>query len=231
MALSGEPSVDVVTRAPETLDPASEAASSYTVSIVDKASDASVYSATYDQFKKQTLPLGTYYVTAENYDEAGAEAARDGLGDMRLAGQSADVVLSVAGQSESVTVGCTVANAKVSVVFDASVSGKFSDLTVVLSGGTTADREITVEETTTDVETVTWFNPSTLSYTISGTYDPSGMNKPVSIEGTRSLAAKDNIKLVVKLNLENGQILQPTITYDTAIADPTPVEGEFNPYV
>lgn len=225
VALSGEPSVEVVTKA-YALDKTSEDAKDYTVRIYDKADAAAPkYAASYYDFATQILPLGTYYVTAENCTEVEAET---GKGQMRLAGQSADVTLSADALTGTATVECTVTNAKVSVQFDASVAGRFTGLKVTLSGGTTRTEAITVAET--DVVTETWFNPSLLTYTISGIFTGSGMNKEVNLSKSIGLAAKNNILLLVKVNLENGQLM-PSVTVDTQIDDPTEVPGEFNPYI
>ena len=61
--LSGEPAVDVVTKAPEALLPTDDDASAYMVRIYDSA-DAMKYESAYSSFEAQRLPLGTYYVTA-----------------------------------------------------------------------------------------------------------------------------------------------------------------------
>lgn len=229
VALSGEPSVEVVTKA-EALDKTSEDAKDYTVSIYDKsAASEPKYSATYFDFATQTLPLGTYYVTAENCTESEAESAESGKGKKRIAGQSADVTLAADALTGTATVNCTVTNALVSVKFDASVDGRFSDLKVTLVGGTTS-KTVTVAQTATDVVTGNWFNPQTLTYTISGTFIGSGMNKPVSLSKSIELVAKNNIQLLVKVNLENG-LLTPAVTVDTSIDDPTVENGEFNPYL
>lgn len=227
VSLSGEPSVEVVTKA-TALDQTSEDAKDYTVRIYDKTDAPGLkYEASYYEFATQTLPLGTYYVTAENCTEAEAET---GNGQMRLAGKSADVTLSADALTGTATVECAVTNAKVSVQFDASVAGRFSDLKVTLSGGTTRAEAITVAETVSDVVTETWFNPSALTYTISGTFTGSGMNKEVNLSKSIELAAKNNIMLLVKVNLENGQ-LTPSVTIDTTIDEPTVENGEFNPYL
>lgn len=223
VAIAGEPDVEVVTKAPETLDPESDEAGKYIVRIFN-SSGAMQYEAGYDVFEAQRLPLGTYYVTAENCTEAQAEA---GNGRMRLYGRSQNVTLSPEQLSQTATVGCTVANAKVSVVFDSSVEGLFTDLKVVLSGGTTPGRSITVTETASDVVTETWFNPSNLTYEISGTFDQTG--KEIGMSRAIELHARNNLMLVVKVSLENGQLL-PSVTVDTQIDDPTVESGSFNPY-
>lgn len=225
VALSGEPSVEVVSKAPQTLDPESDEADAYMVRIFDSAHQQK-YEAAYSAFQTQTLPLGAYYVTAENCSEAQAE---EGNGKMRLYGRSAEVTLAPEALVLTATVNCTVANAKVSVQFDESVAGRFSDLQVSLSGGTTRTAPVVVAQTATEVVTETWFNPSELTYTISGTFTSGGANKPVEISKTVQLQAKSNIKLVVKVNLANGQLM-PDVTFDTQMDDSTEVPGEFNPY-
>lgn len=227
VALSGEPEVDIITKAAETLDPTSDLAKEYTVRILN-SSNSVKYEASLFDFKTQTLELGTYYVTAENCSETQAES---GSGKKRLYGRSADITLSPENLTETAVVNCTVANALVSVEFDSSISGRFADLKVVLTGGTTRTEALTIEETPVGTVTESWFNPSTLNYTITGTFDPAGMNKAVTLTGSRELSAKDHIKLVVRLNLENGQLVVPNVTVDTVLADPTEVSGEFNPYV
>lgn len=222
VALSGEPVVEVISKSVQTLDPESAEASDYMVRIFD-SSNALQYEAAYNVFESQKLPLGTYYVIAENCTEAEAEAD---YGRMRLYGRSEDITLSATSLSQTAEVACTVANAKVTVVYDSSVSGRFNGLKVEITSG---ERTLTVNETATGVETVTWFNPAELTYTISGTFDPDGMNKSVNITKSITVQAKSNIKLVVKVNLENGQLV-PNITFDTTIDDPTSEDAEFNPY-
>ena len=224
VTLSGEPSVEVEVKSQQLS--ASEAAS-YNISIFDK-NDVNKYGPVkYSAFEAQVLPMGTYYVTAESCTEAEAE---NGNGKKRLAGKSADITLTPSAISQTANVECAVTNALVSVAFDASVSGMFTDLKVILSGGTTSGRKVTVAETAAGVKTEVWFNPSSLTYTISGTFNPSG--KFLTLTGTpRTLTAKDNISLLVKLNLDNGEITaSPTIIVDVTMKQEVPVEEEFNPY-
>lgn len=224
VALS-EPTVELVTKAPTSLLQTDTEAANYTVRVYD-TSGAEKYESSYSTFEAQKLPLGTYYVTAENCTE---EQAEEGKGQMRLYGRSTDITLSAAQLSQTATVNCTVANARVSVKFDESVKNRFSGLKVTLSGGTKRDKVIGINETESNVETVYWFNPSELTYTISGIFTASGMNQTVSIEKKISLEAKNNVQLVVKVNLENGQLM-PSLTFDTQIDDLTEFLEEFNPY-
>lgn len=224
VTLTGESHFDVVLKSPQTLS--AQEAADYNLSIFDKSDVLKYGPVKYRDFKAQVLPMGTYYVTAESCTVAEAEA---GNGKMRLAGTSADVVLSPTSISQTAQVECTVANAKVVVVYDSSVSGMFDGLKVEIAGGTTAGRKVTVSETTAGQETETWFNPSSISYTIKGKFKPTG--KDLTLSGTRTLSAKDNLRLLVKLNLENGEITaSPVIVVDVAVSQQVSVEEEFNPY-
>lgn len=220
--LSGEPVVDVVSKTPVTLEQESSEAANYMVRIYNSVNEKK-YESPFNTFKPQVLPLGTYYVTAENCSATEAEVDN---GKMRLYGRSSDVTLSLENLSQSATVDCVVVNGKVTVVYDASVNGRFSDLKVVLTSG---DRSLTVNETATGVETETWFNPATVTYSISGTFDPSGVNQQVNVSKTIEVKERSNIKLLVKVNLNNGQLV-PNVTFDTSIDDQVTESGEFNPY-
>ncbi len=225
----GEPNVEVITKA--------ETPAVNTVVIYN---DENAQMATGTGTK--TLPFDTYYVTAESCSAAEAE---NGDGTMRLYGRSADVTLDASHLSQTATVNCTVANAKVTVKFDPSVSGRFNDgngnstLKVVLKGGTTANRTLTVNEKDltagSDGSKVkeTWFNPSSLTYEITGTFNAGGVNKSVNLNNNsapRALSAKDNIQILVKVSLSNGQLV-PEITVDTTLNSQETINGEFNPYV
>lgn len=228
IALADEPALEVETKAAETLDKTSEAAKDYTVRVFNSSNQQQGEDVSYYAFETMKLPLGTYYVTAENCSEADAES---GNGKMRLYGKSDDVSLSLETLYQAASVACEVTNAKVSVEFDASVSGLFTDLKVVLKGGTTTGRQnegITINETAAGAVTETWFNPSTLSYTISGIFKQN--SKEITVNGSRELQVKDNIKLLVKVNVESGQLTVATITVDETISNQETIEGEFNPY-
>ncbi len=227
----GEPEVEVITKAPETLDKNSAEAAAYTVSIFEKGVAEAVYSKNYQEFQTQKLPLDkTYYVTAENCTEAAAEEADGGNGRMRLFGQSTDILLSLANISHTATVNCEVVNAKVSVSFDASTTGYFENLKVVLNRADPA-RVITVNQSA-DVTDV-WFDAgSSVSYTITGTFKSGTYSKEVNMSSKSNLEleAKSHVKINVSVDLSNGQILIPTITCDTSLGAPSTEDNIFNPY-
>ncbi len=223
----GEPDVEVISKAAETLDQSSAEAAEYMVRIFKKGDDIQTatpqYSVAYNAFTSpKQLPLDTYFVTAENCTAAEAEAENK----MRLFGQSEEITLSVDAISQTATVNCEVANARVAVVFDESVRGQFTGLKVELKGS----KNVTVDYAGENIgeETVVWYNPQTIAYKISGTFTQ--LDKIIELPETeRVLAAKNNIKIVVRLNTSNGQLL-PEITVNKDIDTPTEVPGEFNPY-
>ncbi len=215
----GDPDIEVLTKVPESLSPEDPAAASYTISIYD-SSNQFVRCTTYNHFGNQVLPLGTYYVTAENCTESESESGR---GQMRLFGKSENVTLSLENMIQTVGVNCSVQNAKLTVSFDAMAAEHIDDLKVELYR-TSPERTLTVSET--DGETAVWFNPSEVTYAISGTY----RGKSVSFNGSVNLSAKSNVKIAVKINADKGELFIPDVQYDT-IDTENNVSGEFNPYV
>lgn len=212
-----EPEIVVQTKTGTLLDKNSDEAAKYTVRVFD-SSDVQQYTSTYKDFTAQTLPFGIYYVTAENCTEAEAE---DGNGEMRLFGQSTNVTLSKDYQNQTATVTCEVTNAMFTVSFDADAKKHIDNLQVVLTKGT---RILTITET--DVNTETWFNPGTVSYTISGTFNGNSLE----LKGSKELNAKDDVKLHVKVNMENGELLAPDVSFQASIENVEDKTEGFNPY-
>lgn len=240
----GSPDVGVVTKAdPVTLTPESEGASDYTVRIFNVA-DEKMHEVTYDKFTEpKVLPFDKYYVTVENCTESAAE---EGFGMMRLYGRTEDdIILDASCLSASPVINCTVANAKVSVVFDESVKDKFESLDVALSRiaddeNNLTSRTVTVSqpsfpENAAEVMVETWFNASSvLNYTIEGVFNAGGVNNTVSLANKEdepiTLGARSHVKIVVRASY--GELVPDVayIDFDTEIADPTVVPGGFNPY-
>ena len=224
VAISNDRSFDVVVKSQVTLSGAD--AADYNISIFTDSDVLKYGPVDYRDFKSQILPLGTYYVTAESCTPKEAEV---GNGQMRMAGTSADVVLTPSAISQTAKVECYVANAKFVVEYDSSISGMFEDLKVEVSGGTTSGRKVVFGETQAGQQTEAWFNPSTITYTISGKFIPTGND--MTITDSRVLAAKDDVLLLVKLNLDNGEISAcPEIVVDVTMNEQVTVEKEFNPY-
>lgn len=215
VALADEPVIEVCTKAAAELKKDSNDAKNYQVSIFNSKGVQQGKTVSFYDFKAQTLPFDTYYVTAENCTEFDAEKDK---GQMRLAGKSSGVELSPEHLMNTASVECVVTNARVSVQFDSSIRGRLEGLQVVLNGGTTPNRQIIVPES--ENVTVTWFNPSTLSYTISAT----GI-EPMTKE--KGLDAKDDILILVKAS--QGKLSVETITVDGLKKED--ITGSFNPYL
>lgn len=232
LALEGEPLLEVETKAYTELS-ASEAAN-YNVAVYENSECTGtpvIGPVKFSAFGTQTIQTGkTYYVFAESCTEAEAESYENGKGQLRLAGKSAGVSITADDLEQTATVQCDVANAMVTVAFDQTVFGtngssRFTDLNVNLSSSETSkNRNMAVSNS----ETVNYFNPCTLTYNITGTYTETG--KSINVSKTVDLPAKKNLRIVVKVNLENGQLLTPSIEVDTTIDNITEIDEAFNPY-
>ncbi len=140
---------------------------------------------------------------------------------MRLYGRSTDAEVSSENLIQSVSVECTVQNAKFTVAFSEIAVNKIDDLQVFL---TKDSRSITVSKA--DGETECWFNPGTVDYTITGSYN----NNVLSKSGYVTLEAKSNVKLQVKVNLDKGELLTPDVNFQDFIDAENNLSGGFNPY-
>ena len=218
VAMDAEVKVEAVTKAAAT----PEELANYKVKVIgqDQAS-TSYYDGLYSAFQPLTLPLGTYTVSAENCTSTKAE---DGNGCKRLYG-STSVEISETNLNPTAEFTCSVANALVTVEFDKSATDHIKDLKVDLKGGTSG-RTVSVTTSGTEV----WFNPPTVSWTITGNI--TSINKDVNITGSKKdLAAKNHLKIVVSVNLDNGQIsAKPSITLDTNLSEAEEQNKVFNPY-
>ncbi|MGN1219892.1 MAG: DUF4493 domain-containing protein [Candidatus Cryptobacteroides sp.] len=215
VAMDAEVKVDAVTKAA-----AAEDLNNYTVTVAGNA-EGLPKSCLYSAFQPLTLPLGTYTVSAENCTDTEAE---NGNGCKRLYG-STEVTISETNLTPTAAFTCYVANALVTVEFDKSATDHISDLKVSLTGGTTSGRNVSVTTSGTEV----WFNPSTVSWAITGKI--TSVNKDVNLTGSKELAAKNHLKIIVSVNLDNGQIsAAPTITLDTDMNSAEEKNEEFNPY-
>ena len=233
VALEGDtPVVEVETKATTTLT--QEQAANYNVAVYDNAGCTGkpvVGPLKYSAFGTQKLPLGTsYYVTAESCTENEAETYAENKGQLRYHGVSEAVTLTTSSLVQNAVVNCTIKNAKVTVAFDASVfDGEVCRLSDFMVSLTTETKTYSVPASKTDTEL--YFNPGDLQYVISGTFTQTGKNISTS-PANITLEAKSNIKLNVKVNLDNGQIgSAPTINVEQLDDSSQIIEdAPFNPY-
>lgn len=221
VAMDAEVKVEAVTKAAAT----AEELANYKVKVIgqDQAS-TSYYDGLYSAFKPLKLPLGTYTVSAENCTSTDAETETEtGNGCKRLFG-STEVTISESNLTPTAKFTCSVANTLVTVVFEDSATQHITGLKVDLTGGD-SKRTVSVNASNTEV----WFNPSTVSWKITGKI--TSINKAVDIKGSKDLVAKNHLKIVVSVNLENGQIsAEPKINLDTVLDEPEQKDAVFNPY-
>ena len=217
VAMDAEVKVEAVTKAAAT----PEELANYKVKVIgqDQAS-TSYYDGLYSAFQPLKLPLGPYTVSAENCTSTDAE---NGNGCKRLFG-STEVTISESNLNPTAEFTCSVANTLVTVVFEDSATQHITGLKVELIGGD-SNRTVSVNASNTEV----WFNPSTVSWKITGKI--TSINKNVEITGSKDLVAKNHLKIVVSVNLDNGQIsAAPSITLDTNLSEAVEHNEKFNPY-
>lgn len=148
-----------------------------------------------------------YKVFAESCSETEAITSNSGWGQRRYAGMSAPFAVK-AGQTTPVSVGCSVANAGVEVIFDESVPAYFTtsyDITITegnrtivfdaITGGTQSGNEINQGE-------VAYFNVDeeghhTVTYTITAV-GPKTLTKTATLELTKAKISR------IKLNYERS---------------------------
>lgn len=218
VAMDAEVKVEAVTKAAAT----PEELADYKVKVIGQ--NQTHYDGLYSEFQPLKLPLGTYTVSAENCTSTEAETETEtGNGCKRLFG-STEVTISESNLNPTAEFTCSVANALVTVVFEDSATQHITGLKVDLTGGD-SNRTVSVTESNTEV----WFNPSTVSWAIKGNI--ASINKDVDINGSKDLVAKNHLKIVVSVNLENGQIsAHPSITLATDLNTAVEQNEVFNPY-
>ena len=213
-----------------------EEAGEYNIIILDADGNQAVYQAPdekqgvaipvmkYKDFETVTVAVGkSYSVTAESCTVQESEV---GYGCARYFGTSGLFELNASNIYQKADVICSQANALVTVVFDSSVSGRFTGLQVTLVSG---DRSLVVAESAE--ETPTYFSPADLSYSITGVYAETGYEVEISSAAPLSLEAKDNIRIIVKLDLTHGQTTVPVLNVTEEYASETDVDYEIDPYL
>lgn len=216
LSVSLEPEVNVQVKACDEND-----TPNYTVSVTSLSDVSGLpYQSAFKDFKPLDLPMGTYTVSAENCT---ADEAVSGYGRKRLFGTK-DVTLSYEKPNQTVNLDCILVNSLISIIFDPSVTGVFNDLKVTVQSGT---RSVVIKEG--DKVSEAWFNPAVISWTISGVSKATG--KTVSQEGNRTLEARQNLKITVKVTYSDGMIsVTPGISIDSNILESTVNKNDINPY-
>jgi hypothetical protein len=189
------------------------------------------WSGTYAQLTSATFTAATsaYYLSAQDCTEADAKSANNNFGKMRLYGKS-DAFTITAGQTTTVDLKLTVANSKVSVVFDNSLSTYFSTYTVQI--GETG-RMLTFA----DANTEAYFNAGTeLKYSISATLKTRGAT--VTFANTVKLNNNDTsnnttvaakyYKITIKATSDKGQV-GLSLDVDSTLSEATG-EVDIDPY-
>lgn len=220
LSVSLEPEVNVEVKACEEND-----TPNYTVSVTSHSDVSGLpYKSAFKDFKPLSLPMGTYTVSAENCT---ADEAVSGYGHKRLMGTK-DVTLSYEKPNQTVNLDCVLVNSLISIIFDPSVAEVFDNLKVTVKSGTgTGTRSVEIKEG--DAVREAWFNPADISWTISGVSKATG--KPVSQEGSRTLEAKQNLKITVKVTYSDGMIsVSPVISIDSNISTSEENKNDINPY-
>ena len=216
LSVSLEPEVNVQVKACDEND-----TPNYTVSVTSLSDVSGLpYQSAFKDFKPLDLPMGTYTVSAENCT---ADEAVSGYGRKRLFGTK-DVTLSYEKPNQNVNLDCILVNSLISIIFDPSVTGVFNDLKVTVKSGT---RSVVIKEG--DKVSEAWFNPAVISWTISGVSKATG--KTVSQEDGRTLAARQNLKITVKVTYTDGMISgSPSISIDKNISKSDENKNDINPY-
>lgn len=220
LSVSLEPEVNVEVKACDENDK-----DNYIVSVTSASAVSGLpYQSAFKDFKPLDLPMGTYTVSAENCT---AEEAVRGYGHKRLFG-SKDVTLSYEKPNQTVNLDCVLVNSLISIIFDPSVAEVFNDLKVTVKSGTgTETRSVEIKEG--DAVREAWFNPANISWTISGVSKATGND--VSQKGSRTLEARQNLKITVKVTYSDGMISgTPDISIDSEISEVKEHKNDINPY-
>lgn len=226
LSLTGDPAVDVITRADVELTEGQKA--DYNIWVCDAESNAVVVPS--QQFTSSiSVPAGSYKVWAESCTETEAE---DGQGCVRYLGNSGEeAVVVTAGGSANAEVHCSVANALVEVVFDSSLSGRIQgNLTVTLTrsqSGNMSARTVTLEGNYAAGAEEVWFSSdSEVAYSVSGKLTD---GTEVAGSGTLdALVAKSYTQLVIKVNSDGTLKLSFEVK---TLVNETVEDEPFNPYL
>ena len=200
----------------------------------DRSNFTTVWTKEYKDIAASDLkqPAGTYKIYAENYNEDESLTANSNYGDVRVTGESAEIVLA-AGDTKSATVACSPVNAKVSIAYAKGFTSTFTSPTVYISDGT---RNLEMEPYNESGQTgsIAYFSVSTestestestteITYSLTATVN----NKQKKWTGKVNITAKKWNKIT--FSSQNNGSFEITITADDQINDPFDVPEELDP--
>lgn len=232
--ISVELMADVPVKSPTVLTP--EEASMYRISVLDASGNPAVHESPqekkgqqiptvyYKDFETVTVLLDQQYqVTAESCT---VEESEQGYGCARYLGNSGLFTLNASNIYQEARITCYQTNALVTVVFDPSVSGRFTDLKVTLTSGGR-----TLEITESAQETKAYFTPDPLTYTVSGIYAETSYEVNIPSASPVTLDSKDNVRIIVKLDLTHGQVQMPALSVIEEYAHDEEEDCVIDPYM
>ena len=220
-SLSSEVEAEVVTRSAANGD-----LDAYNITLEGRLTgdDTYVQTLVYGEIEGPVrVPYGLYTVSAESCSPEDAHSFNSGYGCVRFFGMTEDVqVMTPAAAPTPVQVSCTMANAKVSVLFD---EGFLSDFTSVSASLKMGERSVSVtSENSSLVQSYFNVGPagSAVEYTVYGNVD----DNTLKYTGTIYLLPAKHAKLVFKSN-HNG-VLGPQVTVDGEMGT-NEIPGEIDP--
>ena len=206
LILENSPVVDVMTKAEGT----AVSVDDFDVSV---CSEETKFSYVYkDMPAVITVPVGLYYVSAENLTEAESLTTLDIWGQIRYAGKTESKEVTAGQNPTKFSLTCKMTNTALSVIFDESIAKHFTGYS--LTAYTTDTRKLVynAENTAGEKPAVGYFSPdSALNYEFAGTFD----GKPVTVTGSRTLVPASHLHLTFKMSTQNGVVLRPDIIVDT----------------
>jgi hypothetical protein len=237
VSLAGEPGIEVVTRAEENETVDVDTFKVYALSAAQNQK-LGTYGSLRDPQELIRLQAGDYTIYAENCDASEAES---GNGCKRMYGE--DDVTIAPGVESKAEITCAVVNAKVSVVFNENIEGKFKENALTVTFSRPEDSNLKLSARQCDAtylagRGIFWFNAgSVVTYTISGT--PVGSNDVLSVSGSIklnadkqpvALSAKDNFEINVSVKQSTDGSLSLSASVDTTVEKGEDINAGFNPY-
>ena len=153
-----------------------------------------------------TVPAGEYVVSAENVSIAESFKSNDNWGQVRYYGDSGNLEVKAGPDPTPCQFTCTMANAAVSIDFSDNIKYHFKDIKVYVSTASSRSLEYTTETT----DKVGYYAPETMEYIFTGKYMDE--TEPMSIKGTKTLAAATHLHLTFTINEQTGTLGKPQIT-------------------